>query len=77
MYNHNELNVSKNGNHSSYFPENVGRFNLSNRTWVRNFGTTVVFEIEDVVAATACVEVAGLSTRVIWRVKMSKRSPQR
>ena len=27
-----ELNVSKNGNHSSYLPENVGKFNLGNRT---------------------------------------------
>jgi len=27
-----DVNVSKNGNHSSYFPENVGKFNLGKRT---------------------------------------------
>jgi len=29
-----ELNVLKNGNHSSYLPENVGKFNLGNRMCV-------------------------------------------
>jgi len=29
-----ELKVSKNGNHSSYLPENVGKFNLGNRMCV-------------------------------------------
>jgi len=29
-----ELNVSKNGNHSSYLPENVGKFSLGNRMCV-------------------------------------------
>ena len=29
-----ELNVSKNGNHSSYLPDNVDKFNLGNRMCV-------------------------------------------